>query len=74
MKRYIFPLILFLVAHGFGVVLYKLSEYYLTNGYSSTVMRVVLGITFFIFVIKYLKTIKDYFKIRNIPKVQIGLI
>lgn len=73
MKRYLFPLILFLIAQGFGIILYKLSEPFLTKEYSSIGMRLVVGIAFFIFIIKYLKNKRELFEFGKIFKGQLWL-
>jgi membrane protease YdiL (CAAX protease family) len=68
MKKYIFPLTLFIIAQGLGILIYKLLELFLIKDYLSLIMRIFLSILFFIFTIKYIKKKKSLFNFSKVSR------
>lgn len=73
LKPYVFPLVLFLVALGFGATLYIFLEVYLTKECAALILRVILSTVFFILIINYIPDTNSLFKFGPITKSQIGL-
>ncbi len=74
MKKYVFPLGLYLVTLMFGLVIYKMLEPYLIREWLSLITRAVLALAFLTFIIKYVKNSNDLFQLEKISKVHIGLV
>lgn len=74
MKPYVFPLILFLAALGFGAIIYILLEPHLIRECLGLITRIVLSLVFLIFIIKYVNNRSELFQFGKITKVQIGLV
>lgn len=72
-KPYLFPLLLFVVSHGLGVVLFKALEPYLIHDALRLVMRIVLSVLFFFFLVKYVQSKTGLFRFGSITKSQVSI-
>lgn len=71
MKKYFFPLLIFALIQGVGVLLYKGLEPFLDQQYQGLLMRTFLGISFLILTIQFIKDKKTLFQFGKIQSIYI---
>jgi membrane protease YdiL (CAAX protease family) len=71
MKKYFFPFIIFLLAHGLAAVLFLLLQPYVSKDLLGVILRTILSILFFIFILVYINKRETLFRIDQITKTHI---
>ena len=74
MKKYLFPLILFVFTYFLGALLYEQIKIHFIKEVTTTILKLVLGISFYIYTIKFIKNRKKIFELSQIRKNEIQLI
>ena len=73
MKKYLFPLILFAFTYLLGVIFYEQIKIHFNKEITTTILKLALGIAFYIYTIKFIKNRRKLFKITQIRKNEIWL-
>jgi|TARA_B110000967_G_C18783488_1_gene509528 membrane protease YdiL (CAAX protease family) len=74
MKKYLFPLILFFCTYLLGVLLHEQIKIHFIKEITTTILKLTLGIAFYVYTIKFIKNQKSLFKFSRIKRNEVQFI